>query len=236
MFGRFRCRLARRDLTALADGELKSRRASWVARHVEGCARCASFYAEIRGSVRIQCDLLRQAIDTSPQPDVARMLREVRARLPESAEPSRRWVWQPAAVGVLAVAALAVFFFVRDVDRHLGRPPSVGPGRVGKSAGATLVPGGGVREAGALPGQEQKSEGLGRQEALAREDRLPRPTHEGGVQAQDEPSPEELPSDLLAKPDLFVDYGMMVRLEALENFDHVQSLPETDGLETQQAG
>jgi hypothetical protein len=236
MFGTFRCWLARGDLTALAEGELRPWRASWVSGHVEGCAGCASLYDEIQKSVNLQRGLLRRAMDAAPRSDVVRMLREVRGRLAEDAEPSRRWVWQPAAVGALAVAALAVLFFVRDVERQPGRPRSAAVGRAAK--GPVTAPGveQRVEGAGASSGQEQKSESLGGQEALARADRLPRPTLEIGAGSQDRRSPEELPSELLAKPDLFVDYGMMVRLEALENFEHVRSLPETDSSDTQQAG
>jgi hypothetical protein len=187
--------------------------------------------------VEVQRDLLTKAMWVSPDADVVRMLRGVRGRLAESAEqPSRGRVWQPVAVGALAVAALAVFFVVRDVEREPVRAPSLAPGRVAKGPGAASGAGAAARGAGVPAGQDRLAEGLEQQEALARGDRLPGPTHETGAEPPDRQPPEELPSDLLAKPDLFIDYGMMVRLEALENFDHVQSLPETDGLDAQQAG
>jgi hypothetical protein len=237
MFGRFRCWLTRRHLTALADGELPRWRACRVSRHLECCAACASFYAAIRGSVKIQSDLLRHAVDATVRPDVVRMLHQVRGRLADNPDPSRGWVWQPAAVGVLVVAALAVFFLVHDIERKGAQAPSVGPAALAKAPARPRGVAGDVRESGALAGQERQPGGLEQQQALAaREDHLPRPTDETRVGAQHEPLPEDLPAELLAKPDLFVDYGMMVRLDALENFDHVQSLPDNDGLGAKQPG
>jgi anti-sigma factor RsiW len=235
MIRRLRCWLARRDLTALVDQELPSWRSGRVSRHIQRCARCASLYAEIRDGVESQHDVLNQAMRTFPPTDVVRMLGAVRGRLVERAEASRYRVWQPTAVGALAVAALAVFFLVRDVERQSVRARAVSPGGIAKGAGA--IPG--VRGPGGADvpaGEKRLSENLAQPEALAREDWRPDAPRKTSAEPLVQHPPEEVPPELLAKPDLFVDYGMMVRLDALENFDHVQSLLDTDGSGTQQAG
>jgi anti-sigma factor RsiW len=240
IFGSFRCWVTRRQLTALADGELPRRTASRVVRHVEGCPACASFYAEIQGSVKIHRAVVRHLISASTQPDVTRMLRQVRARLADDAEPSRSWVWQPvAAVGVLVAAVLTLLFVVGDlekIERKGARAPSVEGAQFAKEPARPGDTVGELAKAGTSAVQERPRVIPEQQQKLAVNDHLPRPTAETVVGTRHEQLPADPPAELLAKPDLFVQYGMMVRLDALENFDHVQSLPDDGRLSAKQPG
>ncbi len=108
------CWWFRRDLTALADGELSPVRAKAIRTHLDRCPDCQVLWTQIERSVGQQRELLAGALavgDLAVDP----MLREVRLRLDDDSAPARRWFWQPAlitgvaVVGLVLVTALGLF-------------------------------------------------------------------------------------------------------------------------------
>jgi len=152
------CWRVRRDLTALADGELSPRRGAAVRGHLEQCSDCRALWQETQRAVQLQQRLMPGAfevLDLAVDP----MLREVRLRLDDDGSGQmRRWFWHPAvitaaaAVGLMMVSVLGLF-----------NPLLVAVGL------------------------------------------------------------EEPPEEVAQRPELFRDYPLFEHLEALENFDALQS-------------
>jgi anti-sigma factor RsiW len=118
-----RCWFFRRDLTALVDRELSPARAAAVQAHLTGCAACAALHEDIAASVTVQSQLIPLAFGPT---DVASgaMLQRLRERLPveglaempEVESPVRRWFFQPAAMGTIAVATVIVATMLGVLD------------------------------------------------------------------------------------------------------------------------
>lgn len=235
-FGKMRCWRVRSALTALTDGELSDRRRMRILRHLKGCVRCATLHREIADAVAVQEKLLRRALTTSPEPDVEGMLRRVRARLADTVEPVHTRTWVPVGVGALAVAGVALFLY----GQHLVRYPSVPRLRepVVESTGEQ------VAERPSAPAARLADRDFPSRlhttiqkgpPVMAKGDKG-QPHNAEAVASVTPQASDKVPPDLLARPDLFVDYGIVVRLDALEHFDSILGLPENEGRAREHTG
>lgn len=198
------CWRARRDLTALVDGELSLRRAAAVRRHLGRCSACAARAAGVEQAVARQRRLLPGGV-VAIDVDVELLLRGVRRRLDAAEREPGGWLWVPA----LTAGALAAAVFAVVVMRPAGvdRPPAAPAAPV--VARRPAVPG--VLDAGARSSADLP--------ALVRVARTPTPAVDG------DPELDDPPEDLAERPDLFLDYRFFKRLDALEHFDTVRSQP-----------
>jgi len=195
-------------------------------------------HAEISREVSFQREALAEIRRSSPGPDLQGLWRQVRREVAQSSEvrgPTWRWGWEPVAIGSVAVLALAVFLG----SRYFREPPAA------IRSAETLTHAGGVqngaeevpappRVAAVESDKEDARSGRGRSVAQREET--------SSTLAAKQPVPPartaegELPAELVANPELFVDYDMIVRLDALENFDSVRAPREQGSPGAQQAG
>lgn len=204
------CWRTRPHLTALADGELDSRRAGRVRAHLARCPACAEVYAGLASDIARQREILRRAVEPGGVA-VDSLLRRVRGRLDEP-EPRRAgWLWPPILVSAVAAGVLAAVVLVRG----------------GQMASRGAAPGSRVAQkpAATAPRQAGTDEAPAPDRALARAED-PTPARGGGVDLED-------PRDLLAEnPDFFRNYLLFERLDAIEHFETVQNEavdPSADG-------
>jgi len=152
------CWRVRRDLTALADGELSARRSAAIRGHVEQCDDCRAVWEETERAVQLQRQLVPGVFavrDLAVDP----MLREVRLRLDDDGSgPAKWWFWHPALITAAAVLSVVMVSVL-----GLFNPLLVAVGL------------------------------------------------------------EEPPEQVAQQPELFRDYPLFEHLEALENFDTLQS-------------
>jgi len=247
-----RCVKARRWLQAAVEGGLSLRRREALAGHVADCAGCRE---ELRRSEALARALAAMALAAPLPPGLeAATLRRVRqAAAAEAERADRRGGWlRWLGISVPALAAAAVLVLVIGLDR---RPTPSAGGRAG-AAPAFAAPGIGVaapaisegrvaapaakvgpavrtaraREA-AEPAQTARVEGDGADPdtATAAGGLDPRtPRGEAGVRTADAARPE-LPPDLLARPDLFVDLPILKHMEKLQNFDSIETVGHDTG-------
>ncbi|HVN85803.1 MAG TPA: zf-HC2 domain-containing protein [Candidatus Binatia bacterium] len=104
-----RCASIRPDLVAWVDGQLSSRRAERVRRHVDDCATCAAEAKSLAAVIESQRTGLTEQL-AAVSPDIDRLWRQLSGRLhaPQADVGRRRelvWVWRPA-LGLAVAAAL----------------------------------------------------------------------------------------------------------------------------------
>lgn len=199
------CWRIRRDLTALADGELPGRRAAAVRAHLACCPACAAFDAGVTASLARQRCLLPRAA-AAPEVVVEALLRDARRRIVDEPPEAPAFPWPP----VLAAAALSLVIFV--LVNRVGAPRPGSPVQSGPRVAA--------RKPAAMPAASDAADPQAPQ-AVARGGAAPTPD-------EDELDLDHPPELLAEQPELFRDYRFFQRLEAIEHYETVQNQPLPD--------
>lgn len=204
-----RCATARRRLTEVVLGEASPRQRAMVSRHLEGCGACRE---ELRRTERLIRALAVLPHGPLPAGLEGKTLGRIRVLAADTAHAGawrqlRRW----AGFGLPALAAAAVLFVtVRSEDAA-----DLVPGeRVAAKAVPTIA--GEIDEPmrHAAPSVGRKSAQVAR--STPKTTPAPMPREDPPVDVR-----PELPDELLARPDLFVDLPMLTQMEKLENYDAI---------------
>jgi hypothetical protein len=223
-----RCGTAREWLTTAIDGELSARDRLALDTHLAGCPECA---AERQRTARLLGALSALVADPSLPPQLEqntlRRVRQLAADEAErAAEPSRwdlrRWL----GVGVPSVAAAAVLVLaLRTVAPP--RSPAPTPQPIAKAAPDVAPP----APVAAPPVRTARRERPApeprvREAAPAETAEAPpaeAPDHAPAAVATREPTPNEPPPELIARPDLFRDLSILQNMEKLQNYDAIET-------------
>jgi len=213
----FVCWFSRRELTALADGELSARRAARVRAHLAGCAQCAALAGDLEEVAGDWAD----ARPAEPALDVERLYRGVLRRLKDEPErAARRWLVPLPVAGALAAAAVVLVL--------MGRTPPAPPPAETRAAVA--------EEPAAVPAVAARPRKQVPAPVVARAENAPAPVAEqpAGAAAVEDPL-DGLPVEVLARPELFHHYRLFEKLEAIEHFESVRN-ESLDGTPEQPQG
>lgn len=201
------CWALRRNLTALVDGELGAARAARLERHLAACGSCGALRAQLEGSVSRQTHLLR-AITTPGTVESEALLRGLRQRVVEDPEP-RRWLLQPVTLAACGLAALVIAVVVTGPAGYRDGTPNEGDAIAADTS----------RQA---RGQAVQNTPIVAQ--LQGKVAPPKLRARAGA----EPLVPAPPEAVESQPELFVEYDLFRRLEALEHFETVRSLHPID--------
>ena len=197
-----RCGSAQELMTATVDDELSPRQQRALEAHLAECSACRD---ELAATERMLAAVAALPMEAEvPAPLEQETLRRVRIAAAEEAEQlaARRWWWRlrVPAVAVTALAALVLVVLGHDEVGQKAAPeaPTV---VAAKSPEPKLA-----REHGDVPAA-----------AVAEA-----PAPAVVAQAPERP-PEELPTALTARPDLFMDLPILRNLEKLEHFEQIET-------------
>jgi len=106
-----RCRSVRRELTALAEGELRPTLAAKARAHVQRCAPCARELRDTEKAIAVQRAALASTLPELSFTFETRLRQRLREAAAEADSRSVRgvtWLWKPALVAGVAVLAVLV--------------------------------------------------------------------------------------------------------------------------------
>jgi anti-sigma factor RsiW len=202
------CGTVAEELIAYLDGELPEPERARVAAHVGGCLPCRREVEALRRLAGLVAGL--PAIE--PSEDLAAHMAR---RLASEAGVARAGGGRRLALwGVSLAAAAAVALTLASMVSRQARAPEVA--ELAASAPAA-DPGGAVAE----PEPPAVV-------AAAPAARAPRPAASDDQPAAEEHAPEDLPPDLLARPELYLRLPVVRRLETLEHFGAVSGRGDAD--------
>jgi len=212
-----RCATARRWMMDVVAAKLPQRRAVALRGHLDACPACRE---ELRRTEALESALKALAVAPPIPPRVEaetlRRVRELRAQPAATPGGLRSWRW--IAVGVPACAtAMLVLLVARGLEQE-----SVGARHARVVPSTAAPPTTDLPQPGTQRGARQRPAAS----QLARQERPDR----GPVVAAPATATRgrEVPDELLARPDLFVDLPLLTQMEKLEHFEAIVSVaPES---------
>lgn len=241
------CETVTGSIVALLDGELADGERRDVESHLASCTACAlelrrleatrsivsAHLAAVGGQVARPCfDDLWERVAADPESGVARPVREVSASRPGTVSrprrDGRRWLWAGASAGLALAAGLALVVFAPRLsdptsarrDAKSGKPPAVAAAP--QVVAAKPAKAGATRVAKNAPDDEAPA----KQQVARRAE--PKPAPDANDPAPESPADEAVavneldpPRELLERPDLFLNYPLVRKLEELRHLDAV---------------
>lgn len=239
------CETVTGSIVALLDGELAEAERRDVEVHLASCTACARELAGFEGTRRIVerhfaasgagvappafDQLWRRLASDAAAPAVRSGAAATRSgSVVRSGRGRRRWLWTGASAGLALAAALALIVFAPRSpggtpaahEAPTARSPVVASAPAQKAVAARSAQGPATRVAKAAPDAGPRKEQVARRaEPKPAVDAAPSPGEEPAeAVAVNELDP---PRDLLDRPDLFLNYPIVRKLEELRHLDAV---------------
>ncbi|MBU6281888.1 zf-HC2 domain-containing protein [bacterium] len=229
------CALAASQLVALLDGEIPAQERGWVESHLEGCPPCREEHSAL---ARVQGLVGRSLLPSEPETSsLERVMARIEAGevdplgLAEPARPERpsprpgppagtgRRTAVPWALGAGSVALLAVLLAVAVLP--------VGPGVLGWLDAPSTPRGTATAPALTLTGRPPVRET--RPARASRAGRDASVAHRAPLVAADPSRDLQVPEELRRRPGLFLDMGVVRRLDKLRKMEAVYRAPGATG-------
>jgi hypothetical protein len=202
------CLAMSEELVAYVDGELHADISARVAEHLTGCLPCRRELDEVKAADRLLTDVSRIV----PSPDFTDRMQQRLAAATDGAGGGGR-AWSPGWGVALAAAAAVALGLVSVLDRARVDAPTAIPVTVARApVVAPAAAGGPARMATARAGGGARTDD-GQRPAAAAFDAL---------------TPEDLPPDLMARPELYLRLPVVRRLETLEHFKAERQRDDAD--------